>query len=434
MVDARNGRIVVVGASLAGVHAAAALRRDGFEGELVVIDAQPHEPYDRPPLSKELLVGRMSPADLTLRAAEGLSATWQRGVRATALELDAAGGGGGVVRLEGAHGDGSGGEGSGGDGSGEVGFDGLVLACGAEPRTLPGTEGLAGVGVLRTLDDAVALRTALDDGLSSLVVVGAGFIGLEVAASARQRGVDVTVIEPLDQPLGRVLGPDVGAALARIHRAHGVDLRLGVGVESVTAAGAGVGGKRTVVTLTDGSVLDAERVVVGIGVVPATGWLEGSGLTLDNGVVCDATLSAGPGVVAAGDIARWPSARAGRLVRVEHWDHAVGSGEAAARRLLGGPDVPAFDPLPWFWSDQYDTKIQLVGFPSPAGATAADGAALQQEVVGSLDEDRFAVVYGRDGAATAVLGVSRPRHVALLRASVSDGAPFDEVVAAARAL
>jgi len=416
---ARLERIVVVGASLAGVHAAAAIRRDGFEGELVVIDAQTHEPYDRPPLSKELLVGRMSPADLTLRAAEGLGASWRRGARATALDLDAAGGG--VVRLDGA-------------GPDEVGFDGLVIATGAEPRTLPGTEGLAGVGVLRTLDDAVALRTALDDGVSSLAVVGAGFIGLEVAASARQRGVDVTVIEPLDQPLGRVLGPDVGAALARIHRAHGVDLRLGVGVESVAGTGTADDAERITLTLTDGSVLDAERVVVGIGVVPATGWLEGSGLTLDNGVVCDATLSAGPGVVAAGDIARWPSARAGRLVRVEHWDHAVGSGEAAARRLLGGPDVPAFDPVPWFWSDQYDTKIQLVGFASPAGGSPGDGTTLHQEVVGSLDDDRFAVVYGRSGVATAVLGVSRPRHVAMLRAAVSDGAPFDEVVAAARAL
>ncbi len=421
--DASLERVVVVGASLAGVHAAAALRRDGFEGELVVVDAQSHEPYDRPPLSKELLVGRMSPADLALRAADGLSATWRRGAAATALDLDSAGGGG-VVRL---------GPGE-GDGPDEIGFDGLVLACGAEPRTLPGTEGLAGVGVLRTLDDAVALRDALDGGLTSLVVVGAGFIGLEVAASARQRGVDVTVIEPLDQPLGRVLGPDVGAALARIHRAHGVDLRLGVGVESIVAAVDSVDGARTTVTLTDGSTLDADRVVVGIGVVPATGWLEGSGLPLDNGVVCDATLSAGPGVVAAGDIARWPSARAGRLVRVEHWDHAVGSGEAAARRLLGGPDVPAFDPVPWFWSDQYDTKIQLVGFASPASRASSDGATLHQEVIGSLEDDRFAVVYGRDGAATAVLGVSRPRHVALLRAAVTDGAPFDEVVAAARAL
>ena len=415
-------RVMVVGASLAGVHAAAALRRDGFAGDLVVVDGQPHQPYDRPPLSKELLVGRMAPDDLALRAADGLEVTWRLGASATGLELDPAGGG--RVRLE-------------GDGEPEVGFDGLVLACGAAPRTLPGTEGMEGVQVLRTLDDALELRDALDAGIGSLVVVGAGFIGLEVAASARRRGCAVTVVEPLEQPLGRVLGPEVGAALARIHRGQGVDLRLGVGVASVTpvaeAAGAsggataadGAAGDQLRVSLTDGTTLTVDRVVVGIGVVPATAWLEGSGLTLDNGVVCDPALSAAPGVVAAGDVVRWPSARAGRLVRVEHWDHAVASGEAAARRLLGGPDVPAFDPVPWFWSDQYDTKVQLVGFADPTA---------DFEVVGSLDEDRFAVVYGRAGRVTAVLGVSRPRHVAMLRQAVTDAVPFDEAVATARAL
>jgi len=403
-------RVVVVGASLAGVHAAAALRRDGFEGELVIVDAQRHEPYDRPPLSKELLLGRMAPADLALRAADGLTVEWMRGSTAVGLDLDPAGASGaGVVRLA-------------GDGAGEVSFDGLVIACGAAPRTLAGTEAMGSVQVLRTLDDALALRQAFDDGLSSLAVVGAGFIGLEVAASARQRGVGVTVVEPLSQPLGRVLGPDVGAALARVHRAHGVDFRLDTGVASVAA---GPDGDGAALTLSDGSVLAADRVVVGIGVVPDTGWLEGSGLTIDNGVVCDATLSAAPGVVAAGDVVRWPSARAGRLVRVEHWDHAVSSGEAAARRLLGGADTAAFDPVPWFWSDQYDTKVQLVGFADPGA---------DHEVVGSLEDDRFAVVYGRDGAVSAVLGVNRPRHVAMLRQAVTDAVPFGEAVATARAL
>lgn len=411
-VGSSTRRVVVVGASLAGVHAAAALRRDGFDGELVVLDAQTHQPYDRPPLSKDLLLGRMTPADLALRAAEGLEVTWRLGASAVGLDLAEGGGGlhggdGGVVRLE-------------GDGSPEVAFDALVLACGAVPRMLPGTEGMTGVGVLRTLDDALALRDAIDADIGSLVVVGAGFIGLEVAASARQRGVAVTVVEPLDQPLGRVLGPDVGAAVARIHRAHGVDLRLGGTVTSVEEDGSRVG-----VGLDDGSVVAADRVVVGIGVVPATGWLEGSGLTIDDGVVCDASLSAGPGVVAAGDLARWPSARAGRLVRVEHWDNAVASGEAAAHRLLAGSAAPPFDPVPWFWSDQYDTKIQLVGFADPTA---------DHEVIGSLGDDRFAVVYGRDGVVTAVLGVSRPRHVALMRQAVTDGVPFDEAVASARAL
>jgi 3-phenylpropionate/trans-cinnamate dioxygenase ferredoxin reductase subunit len=404
--------IVVVGASLAGVHAAAALRRDGFSGSITVVDAQSHRPYDRPPLSKELLTGRFGPDDIGLRSAVDLDVTWRLGSEAVGLELHGNGQGAGV--------------GAGGRvllADGDVAFDGLIIACGASARTLPGTAGVDGVGVLRTLDDALALRSALDEGVSSVVVVGAGFIGLEVAASCRQRGVDVTLVEPMAAPLGRILGDDVGRALARVHRDHGVDVRLGVGVERVEASAAGTGCE---VHLNDGTSVSAERVVVGIGVVPNTAWLEGSGLTIDNGVVCDETLAAAPGVVAAGDLARWPSPRFATMMRVEHWDHAVASGEAAARRLLVGPDAGAFDPVPWFWSDQYDTKVQLVGV---AGADA------QSEVVsGSLDEDRFAVVYGRHGWVTGVLGVNRPRHVALMRARVEQGISLDDAVAAAREL
>lgn len=409
--------IVVVGASLAGVHAAAALRRDGFVGSITVVDAQAHRPYDRPPLSKELLTGRFGPDDIGLRSAVDLDVTWRLGSAAVGLELNSSGADsaapGGRLLLD----------------DGELAFDGLVIACGASARTLPDTGGpeavgVHGVGVLRTLDDALALRSALDDGLSSVVVVGAGFIGLEVAASCRQRDVAVTLVEPMDAPLGRILGDDVGLALAGVHRRHGVDVRLGVGVQRVTAAAGD--GPGCDVHLDDGSVVTAQRVVVGIGVVPNTDWLQGSGLTIDNGVVCDETLWAAPGVVAAGDLARWPSARFGSMLRVEHWDHAVASGEAAARRLLAGADAPAFDPVPWFWSDQYDTKLQLVGM---AGADA------DAEVVsGSLDEDRFAVVYGRNGRLTGVLGVNRPRHVALMRARVEQGISFDDAVTAARDL
>jgi 3-phenylpropionate/trans-cinnamate dioxygenase ferredoxin reductase subunit len=395
-------RIVVVGASLAGVHAAVALRREGFDGELVVADAQGHTPYDRPPLSKELLTGRFTPADIALRPANDLDVTWQLGSAARSLQLAADGGG--VVTV----------------GDDELAFDGLVIACGAAARHLPGTDGVPGVQVLRTLDDATALAAAVDGGLTSLVVVGAGFIGLEVAASCRSRGVDVTVVEPLPQPLGRVVGEDVGAAIAAVHRHHGVDVRCGVSVASVADAGpSGVA-----VTLDDGSVIEAGRVVVGIGVQPATGWLEGSGLTLDDGVVCDETLLAAASVVAAGDIARWPSRRYGTMLRVEHWDHAVASGEAAGRRLLAGDTPEVFDPVPWFWSDQYDTKIQLVGRPGPDA----------QVVSGGFDEDRFAVVYGNDGVVTGVLGVNRPRHVAMMRAAVADAMAFDDAVDKAAAL
>lgn len=406
--DPSMNSIVVVGASLAGVHAAVALRGDGFSGSITVVDAQIHRPYDRPPLSKELLTGRFNPADIGLRSAVDLDVTWRLGSEAVGLELHDNGGGvGGRVLLA----------------DGDLAFDGLVIACGASARTLPGTADVEGVGVLRTLDDALALRSALDEGVSSVVVVGAGFIGLEVAASCRQRGVDVTLVEPMAAPLGRILGDDVGLALARVHRNHGVDVRLGVGVDRVEASAAGTGCD---VYLDDGSSLTADRVVVGIGVVPNTAWLEGSGLTIDNGVVCDETLAAAPGVVAAGDLARWPSPRFATMMRVEHWDHAVASGEAAARRLLVGPDAGAFDPVPWFWSDQYDTKVQLVGV---AGADAGS-----EVVSGSLDEDRFAVVYGRDGWVTGVLGVNRPRHVAMMRARVEQGISFDDAVAAAREL
>lgn len=393
---------MVVGASLAGVHAAVALRREGFDGEIVVADAQPHTPYDRPPLSKELLTGRFAPADIALRPAHDLDVTWRLGAPARSLEL--AGDGGGVVTV----------------GDDAVEFDGLVVACGASARHLPGTADIPGVGVLRTLDDALALAAAIDDGLASIVVVGAGFIGLEVAASCRSRGVGVTIVEPLPQPLGRVVGADVGAAIADVHRRHGVDVRCGVSVASVAAAGSG----GVAVTLDDGSVLEAGRVVVGIGVQPATGWLEGSGLTLDDGVVCDETLLAAPGVVAAGDIARWPSRRYATMLRVEHWDHAVASGEAAGRRLLAGDSAEVFDPVPWFWSDQYDTKIQLVGRTGPDAVV----------VPGALDEDRFAVVYGADGVVSGVLGVNRPRHVAMMRPAVAEAVGFDDAVARAAAL
>jgi 3-phenylpropionate/trans-cinnamate dioxygenase ferredoxin reductase component len=405
-------RVVIVGASLAGVHAASALRRDGFDGELVVLDGQDHSPYDRPPLSKELLTGRFGPDEVGLRSAQGLDADWRTGTWATGLDAVS-----GTVHTS----------------SGTVDAEGIVIATGASPRLLPGTGDLDDVQVLRTLDDALALRTALDSGLDSVVVVGAGFIGLEVAASCRARGVNVTLVEPLAQPLVRILGDEVGAALADVHRAQGVDVRLGTGVAGIERAPGGV-----CVRLDDGDAVRAGRAIVGIGVTPATGWLEDSGALIDNGVVCDATLAVlaadgtgplgaphGVTVVAAGDLARWPSQRFGTSLRVEHWDHAIASGEAAARRLLGGPNTPAFDPVPWFWSDQYDTKIQLVGL---AGADA------DREVVGDLAEGRFAVAYGRNGRLTGVLGVNRPRHVALMRARVTEGVAFDDGVTALREL
>jgi 3-phenylpropionate/trans-cinnamate dioxygenase ferredoxin reductase subunit len=296
-------------------------------------------------------------------------------------------------------------------------FDGLIIATGASPRTIPGTGDLAGVYTLRTLDDALALRKDLESTPQRVVVVGAGFIGAEVAATARGSGLEVTVVEALPVPLGRVLGETIGQVCGELHRDHGVDLRVNVGVD-------GLDGDARVqrVRLSDGSAIDADVVVVGIGVAPNTRWLDGSGLTIDNGVVCDATTLAAPGITAAGDVARWPNARFDETARVEHWDHAIEMAGFAARRLLVADDeaVP-FSPVPYFWSDQYDRKIQLAGRCRPDDDV--------EVVVGSTDERRFVALYGRGGRVTAVLGMNRPRHVMQYRQLIVDGATWEEALA-----
>jgi NADPH-dependent 2,4-dienoyl-CoA reductase/sulfur reductase-like enzyme len=256
------------------------------------------------------------------------------------------------------------------------------------------------------------------------VVIGAGFIGAEVAATARGLGVDVTLLEALPVAFERTLGPEIGTVVADLHRDHGVDVRLGVGVGGIEGSD-----RVEAVALSDGTRVPADVVLVGIGVRPATDWLEGSGLTLDDGVVCDETCLAAPGVTAAGDVVRWPSRRFGRMLRIEHWEHAIQQGEAAARRLLAGDDarqVEIFDPVPWFWTDQYDRKIQLAGVASPHDRI--------EVIEGSLEERRFVALYGDAGRVVAVLGMNRPRHVMQLRRLVEEGASFDEGVQAARSL
>ncbi len=395
--------VVVVGASLAGLRATEALRSEGYDGRLVLVGAEPHLPYDRPPLSKGLLAGLLEPEQIALRRGpyEELDVELRLGVRAGSLDVAA-----GEVTLA--------------DGT-ALAFDGLVIATGSAPRTLPGTPELPGIHVLRTIDDALALRAQLD-AEPKVVVVGAGFIGSEVAATCRGRGLDVTVVEALSAPLVRGLGPVLGAACAGLHRDHGVDLRLGVGVERITGA-AGV----EAVHLVDGSVIPADVVVVGIGVAPVTEWLEGSGLTLDNGVVCDETCLAAPGIVAAGDVARWPNREfGGRLMRLEHWTNAGDQGPAAARRLLHGDGAsPApYAPVPYVWSDQYDRKIQTVGDFS------ADDEI--EVVLGALDERRFTAIAGRDGRLVGALGFSMPKHVmAYLRMIMAHGS-FEDARAYAR--
>src|SRR5581483_3996229 len=285
------------------------------------------------------------------------------------------------------------------------------------PRRLPGTEGLAGVHVLRTLEECLALRAELETA-GRVCVVGAGFIGAEVAASARVRGVEVTVLEALPAPLARAFPSELGAACAALHLDQGVDLRCGV-----TVAGFEGDGRVTGVRLGDGTVIDADVVVVGIGVVPETGWLESSGLTLDNGVVCDSTCAtSAPGVVAAGDIARWPNNLFGETMRVEHWSNAVEQGAAAARRLLAGPGEAAeFAPVPYFWSDQYDAKIQFLGRCCPTDEVRI--------VNGSVDERKFVALFGRDGRLVGALAFSRPRLLMAYRKLLAAKTSFEDALA-----
>ena len=405
---------VVVGASLAGMHAARTLRLEGHEGDIIVLDPDLRAQYDRPPLSKQFLAEDLDPDRIMLQSArEDLGLDVRLGTRATALDLA-------DRRIATQHLDGS---------IDSVPFDSLVIATGAAARRLPDTAGIAGVHVVRTVDDSLALRADLDAGPRRVVVIGAGFIGGEVAATCRGRGLEVTLVEAMPVPLERALGAAMGEVCARVHVEHGVDVRLATGVERLDTVTDG-GVERVVgVHLTDGSLVEADVVVVGIGVSVNTGWLEGSGLTLDDGIVCDDTLLAAPGVAAAGDIARYHSRRFDRSFRIEHWEHAIAGGEAAARRLLAeqrGEAPAVFDPVPWFWSDQYDRKIQLSGRPE---ATDID-----RVVHGSVDEFRFVTMYGREGRLVGVLGMNRPRHVIQLRGLIEEGASFDEACARAEAM
>ncbi len=405
---------VVVGASLAGMHAARTLRLEGHEGDIIVLDPDLRAQYDRPPLSKQFLAEDLDPDRIMLQSArEDLGLDVRLGTRATALDLA-------DRRIATQHLDGS---------LDSVPFDSLVIATGAAARRLPDTAGIAGVHVVRTVDDSLALRADLDAGPRRVVVIGAGFIGGEVAATCRGRGLEVTLAEAMPVPLERALGAAMGEVCARVHVEHGVDVRLATGVERLDTVTDG-GVERVVgVHLTDGSLVEADVVVVGIGVSVNTGWLEGSGLTLDDGIVCDDTLLAAPGVAAAGDIARYHSRRFDRSFRIEHWEHAIAGGEAAARRLLAeqrGEAPAVFDPVPWFWSDQYDRKIQLSGRPE-----ATD---IARVVHGSVDEFRFVTMYGREGRLVGVLGMNRPRHVIQLRGLIEEGASFDEACARAEAM
>ena len=388
--------IVVVGGGLAATRTVEELRRLGVGSAVTVVGAEPYLPYDRPPLSKDVLRGERD--EPLLRADwSDLDVELRLGTRAVALHAAER-----TVLLD--------------DGT-QLGYDALVVTTGAEPRRLPGVSG-PGAHVLRTLDDSRALAADIRRA-GRLTVVGGGLIGCEVAASARAMGAEVTLLELLPAPLARVLGTGVAAEVARLHADAGVDLRCGLSV--VEARGEGADRE---LLLSDGSTVPAPVVLVALGVTPDTAWLEGSGVAVDDGVMCDATgRTSVPGVWAAGDVARWERPGAGGHERHEHWTSAADQGAAVARDFAG--QGAPLDPVPYFWSDQYRTKFQVLGRPHPD-----DEVTLLKVGPGA---DRLLAVYGRDGRVTAVLGASAPRWVMRMRGAIRDGLPFAQAVAAAQA-
>jgi NADPH-dependent 2,4-dienoyl-CoA reductase/sulfur reductase-like enzyme len=383
--------VAVVGASLAGLSAARALRNQSYDGRIVVIGDEAHAPYDRPPLSKDFLAGTASLDDIALGTPddEELGLEWR--LRTTAVGLDRVSR---SVLLS--------------DGS-EIRADGVVLATGARARRLPGGEGLDGVHVLRSVDDAISLREDLTTA-ERLVVIGAGFIGAEVASTARTIGLHVTVVETQPVPLAGPLGAEMGSVCARLHADHGTRLLTGTGVARLVG-----NGRVTAVELSDGTLLAADVVVVGIGATPNTEWLADSGVALGNGVLTDARGASNiPGVVAVGDCAAAWSDSAERHIRIEHWTHALEQPATAVATLLGAGE-PASSPVPYFWSDQYGARIQFAG-------SRREGD-VARVVEGNCADRNFLVTYERDGKPVAVLGMNQPRLFTRWRRQLRSTAP-----------
>ncbi|GAA2599804.1 FAD-dependent oxidoreductase [Streptomyces axinellae] len=397
--DSREQRAVIVGAGIAGVQTAVQLREHGWPGPVRIVGAEPHLPYDRPPLSKAVLLGKGEEAEIPLLEIdfEALGIELELGRTVTGLrpaerllETDA----------------------------GPVHYDRLVLATGAEPLTLPGSEGAPGVHLLRTLDDARRLRPVLA-ARGEIVVVGAGWIGAEFATAARERGCAVTVVEAADGPLPGALPAEVSAPMRAWYEEAGVTLRTGARVASVGRGEA---------VLADGTRLPADAVVVGIGARPATGWMAGSGITLDDGgaVLADTHLRTSvPGVYAVGDCASFPSARYGRRLLVHHWDNALQGPRTVAANLVaeghadGAAESVAYDPVPYFWSEQFGRFVQYVGHHGPG-----------DELVwrGNPEDTAWSVCWLREDRPVALLAVGRPRDLAQARKLVQQGTRVDKAL------
>ncbi|MFD5009024.1 NAD(P)/FAD-dependent oxidoreductase [Streptomyces chartreusis] len=401
----REGRIVVVGASLAGLRAAEALRDEGFAGSLTVIGDEPHEPYDRPPLSKQVLLGRASAGRTALPRLRAVDATWRLGVAASGLDMAA-----GLVRL--ADGD-------------EVPYDRLLIATGVRARPWPqeAEAELDGVFVLRTSDDSAALARRLDAGPERVLVIGAGFTGSEIASACRERGLPVTVAERAAAPLAGALGGVVGAVAADMQRERGVDLRCGV---MVTALEGDASGRVRAARLSDGSTVETDVVVVSLGATRNTEWLAGSGLGAGpRGIACDAGCRAFDirGIVtddiyAAGDVARCPHPLFGyQFLALEHWGNAVAQARIAAHNMLSesAERVPHME-VPSFWSAQFGVNIKSVGVPS-----------MGTEILitqGSLESRRFVGVYGYQGRVIGAVSFDHGRWLPFYQELIETTAPF----------
>jgi 3-phenylpropionate/trans-cinnamate dioxygenase ferredoxin reductase subunit len=365
------------------MSAAESLRDEGFGGSITVVGQERHPPYDRPPLSKQVLDGRWGVERTRLyddAFARDRGIDLRLGVRASQLDLDR--------RIVSAGGD-------------SLPFDHLVIATGVTARRSPDLPALHGLYLLRTIDDTLALLTHLERDVSRVAVVGAGFLGTELAASLRTRGLTVTLVDRNEVPLANRLGRFVGQRIADLHRANGVDLRSGRSLRRV------LGEERvTGIELDDGSICPADLVVVSVGSSPATDWLGDSGIPVGDGVLCDAELRAAPRVWAAGDVARWPSRRFGVSLRLEHRMNAVEQGMTVARGIVGMAEP--YDAVPYFWSDQFDARLQVYGVVSGADHSDVD------ETPGP---GRFLVRYFREGRLRAVLGWNAPRDVRAARAA-----------------
>ena len=387
-----SGGIVIVGGGLAAARTAEQLRRSEYPGAITIVSDEDHLPYDRPPLSKEVL--RAEVDDVTLKPAEfyeenDITVVLGNGARSVDTAAQS-------VKLA--------------DGS-DLEYDELIIATGLVPKTIPSFPDLEGIRVLRSLEESIALREHAGTA-ERAVVVGAGFIGCEVAASLRGMGVNVVLVEPQPSPLASVLGEQVGALVARLHQAEGVDVRCNVGVAEVRGTG-----HVEKVVLSDGTELDADIVVVGIGSKPATEWLEGSGIELNNGVVCDDVGRTGASHVwAIGDIASWRHP-VGHQVRVEHWSNIADQARVMVPAMLG-KEIPPTVTVPYFWSDQYDVKIQCLGEPE------AD------DIVHVVEDDgrKFLAFYERDGVVAGVVGGGMPGKVMKVRTKIANGAPIADVL------